>query len=485
MCSLRAMLNVIWLCMIVVAVLVGGFTGRLEVMTEGAFIYAQEAVMKIALPLVGLMAIWMGMMRLAEQAGLVRLLARALRPVTRILFPDVPAEHPAMGAMMLNMSANMLGLGNAATPLGLRAMALLQKLNNGRAAASNAMVTFLALNTASIQLVPTTAISILAIKGSRSPSSIVIPAIIATGVAMAAGLLMARLLAPVFPAGDDELAEPAKGDAGAGEVEVEQIEAPAMTGGGRWMLGGLVGAFVLMWGIYATVSANPLAWLGFPPADALRELAMKHAADHSAALAAVTTPVLKPAFAITIAQANAPSPLLAALQSAGVLAVPFLLAFFPLYAHARKVKVYEQFCVGARDAFGTAQRIIPFLVAMLVAIRLLRDSGVLGLVTDALRPGLAYIGFPADLLPLAVMRPLSGSASNGIFVELVQTHGADSLIARMAATIYGSTETTFYVLAVYFGSVGIRRTRHAVVVGLTADLVALIVAITVCRLMFG
>jgi spore maturation protein B len=145
------------------------------------------------------------------------------------------------------------------------------------------------------------------------------------------------------------------------------------------------------------------------------------------------------------------------------------------------VKVYEQFCEGAKEAFATAQRLIPFLVAMLVGIRLLRDAGVVQFVTDGLRPVLGAIGFPADLLPLAIMRPLSGSASLGMFVELVKTHGADSIISRTAATIYGSTETTFYVLAVYFGSVGIRKTRHAVAVGLTADVVATASAIAVCR----
>jgi spore maturation protein B len=190
-------------------------------------------------------------------------------------------------------------------------------------------------------------------------------------------------------------------------------------------------------------------------------------------------------FAVLYAKASAPSPVLAMLQAAGTLAVPFLLTFLPLYAALRRVKVYEQFCDGAKEAFATAQRIIPFLVAMLIAIRLLRDSGVMQMLTDTLHPVLSFLHFPADLLPLAIMRPLSGSASQGIFVDLVKTHGADSLIAKMAATIYGSTETTFYVLAVYFGSVGLRKTRHAVAVGLTADIVALAVAITICRLMFA
>ena len=163
----------------------------------------------------------------------------------------------------------------------------------------------------------------------------------------------------------------------------------------------------------------------------------------------------------------------------------FLLSFFPLYAWLRGVRVYEQFCEGAKDAFSTAQRIVPFLVAMLIAIGMLREARVIQMVTSALQPALNFLGFPADLLPLALMRPLSGSASQGLFVDIVATHGADSLIGKMAATIYGSTETTFYVLAVYFGSVGIRKTRHAVLAGLTADTVAVFMAIAVCRWLLG
>jgi spore maturation protein B len=167
-----------------------------------------------------------------------------------------------------------------------------------------------------------------------------------------------------------------------------------------------------------------------------------------------------------------------------VLAVPFLLTFFPLYAALRKVKVYEQFVEGAKEAFGVAQRIIPFLVAMLVSIRMLREAGVIKAMTDAIGPKLAAIGFPADLLPMVLLRPLSGSATQGVFVELVKTFGPDSLIGLMSATIYGSTETTFYVIAVYFGSVAVRKTRHAIIAGLTADTIAVIASVVLCRLLF-
>ncbi len=178
-------------------------------------------------------------------------------------------------------------------------------------------------------------------------------------------------------------------------------------------------------------------------------------------------------------------PWLRSLFAISILAVPFLLSFFPLYAALRGVKVYEQFVEGAREAFGVAQRIIPFLVAMLVAIQMLKEAGVIDLMTRALTPLLGAIHFPPDLLPMVLMRPLSGSATQGIFVELIHRLGPDTLIRRTAGTIYGSTETTFYVLAVYFGSVAIRKTRHAVLAGLTADTVAVIASVIICRLMFA
>ncbi len=449
------MLNVIWLAIILVAVLVGGFSGRLEPMTTGAFETAEDAVMKIALPLIGLMAIWLGMMRLAERAGFVQQLARALRPVMRRLFPDVPADHPAMGAMVMNMAANMLGLGNAATPLGLRAMALLQKLNPHPTVASNAMVTFLAVNTASLQLIPTTAISILAVQGAKSPSSIVVPAIVATAVAMTCGVAAARLLSrlPIFRVVPDAEKTDAATLPEVSEIAVEKIEPRALSIAGGALLAAFFAAFA---GIFFA-----LVWPD--RADFLPSVLHAHWRHGD------FWPALGTAQRI--------------LRAVSHIAVPFLLAFIPLVAALRGVKVYEQFCEGAKEAFSTVKRIIPFLVAMLVAIRLLREAGVVQMVTDALRPALNAIGFPSDLLPLALMRPLSGSASQGIFVDLVRTHGADSMIARMAATIYGSTETTFYVLAVYFGSIGIRKTRHAVVVGLTADLIATACAIAACRLL--
>ncbi len=441
------MLNFIWLAFILIAVVVGGIGGKFDAMTKGAFETAESAVMKIALPLVGIMAIWLGIMRLAEKSGLVNLLARALRPVLRRLFPDVPPDHPAHGAMVMNMAANMLGLGNAATPLGLRAMALLNQLNPRPGVATNAMVTFLAINTASIQLVPTTAIAILAVAGAKSPTAIVPTAILATCCACLSGIVMSKLLErlPIFSTeryAPEETGEQ-KAEAEEKPLEVETIEGTPITG---WRLGVLV-----LFGLFFAWLFAHFAYVA-PPAE--------HAEK---------------------------GPMLRTLLAISLIAVPFLLSFFPLYAALRGVKVYESFVEGAREAFGVAQRIIPFLVAMLIAIRLLREAGVIDLVTQSLSGVLAFIGFPAELLPMVLMRPLSGSGTQGLFVELVNRPGigADSLIARMAGTIYGSTETTFYVLAVYFGSVAIRQTRHAIIAGLTADTVAVIASVGLCRLIFG
>jgi spore maturation protein SpmB len=389
--------------------------------------------------------------------------------------------------MVLNMAANMLGLGNAATPLGLRAMALLQKLNPHKAVASNSMVTFLAVNTASIQLVPTTAISILAIQGSNSASSIVVPAFIATVIAFTCGVLVAKSLAtlPAFQITAADAAEEPTTAVAEEETTATFSDPPDMSGRGRIVFLLFLATFVFLWAITWFITAYPERLIGFFPADAVRGALARSSAVTVSAQASVIGGQFIPALTWLQLKATAPSAGLAMLQALGLLAVPFLFACFPLYAWLRGVRVYEQFCDGAKEAFGTAQRIIPFLVAMLVAIRLLREAGVIQLITSWLQPALNWIGFPADLLPLALMRPLSGSASQGIFVDLVKTHGADSLLAKMAATIYGSTETTFYVLAVYFGSVGIRKTRHAIIAGLTADIVAMFVAIAVCRWMLG
>ncbi len=463
------MLNYIWLALVVLAVLIGGWNNQLKEVTDKSLDMAKVAVVDIALPLVGIMALWLGIMRLAERAGLVALLARALRPLMRWLFPDVPPEHPAMGAMLMNMAANMLGLGNAATPLGLRAMRDLESLNPRPGTATNAMCTFLAINTASIQLIPVTAIAILAAAKSTAPTAIVGTALIAAACACTSGVTMAKLLEklpwfrlpPVPPAPRGSRAGEADTAAGGNQSLVTSVttkpgsDKPAVNEAAtlqplKWwglvLLGAFLAAFALMF-----------ARLAFP------------------AMLGIEVP----------AEIARQSTFVRIVGAVSTLSIPFLLSGFPLYAALRRVKVYEEFVEGAKEGFEVAIRIIPYLVAILVAIGMFRAAGGIDLLSRALAPAMQAVGFPPDLLPLALMRPLSGSGSLGIFTELVNQFGPDSLIARIGGTIFGSTETTFYVLAVYFGSVGIKRTRYAVIAGLTADLVSVIVSVMICRLVFG
>ena len=444
------MLNHIWLGLILVAVLVGGFSGEFGDVVAQAVKSAEQAV-TIAFGLIGIMALWLGLMRLAEKAGLIRSLARSLRPVLRWLFPDVPGDHPAMGSMLMNIAANMLGLSNAATPLGLRAMRDLQSLNNTPGVASNAMCTFLALNTSSVQLIPMTAVGIFAASGSTNPSAIIGTAFVATFCAAVAAVTAVKTLEklPMFRMrSPDPAATNADPSTVGRPVEVsEPVAAPRMIRGGGWLL-------LLFTACFAWFFLK----LAVLPPDA--------AANPAAAANLATTPVRL-------------------VNAISLLAIPFLIAFFPLYAAMHRVAVYEEFVEGAKEGFQVALRIIPFLVAMLVAIGMFRGAGVIDALTNLLRPVLDQVRFPAELVPLALMRPLSGSASLAVFSELVGKFGPDSLLARTAGTLYGSTETTFYVVAVYFGSVSVTRTRHAIPAGLIGDAVGAISAVVVCRLVFG
>lgn len=459
------MLNYLWLALVGLAVLIGGATGRLREVTEGAFQMADTAVMKIALPLVGIMALWLGLMRLAEYSGLVQQLARGLRPLMRRLFPEVPENHPAMGSMLMNMAANMLGLANAATPLGLRAMRDLETLNRQPGTATNAMCTFLTINTSSIQLLPTTAIAILAAQHSTDPTAIVGTAFLATICSTAAGIAAVKWMQDwrIF-----RLA-PTPAGAAASTVTVAAVEPvivpePApMPVWGRFAVGLLLAAFAAL-----------AAWIVVAPAS-------YHTATTALSARIFPPQVTPPAWEDTSAQHLA----LRAIGALSLLAVPFLLFFFPLYAALRGVKVYEEFVEGAKEGFQVAIRVIPFLVAILVAVGMFRGAGGIEALKSALAPLLTPLGFPPDLLPMVLVRPLSGSATTGLFAEIVQRLGPDSLTTRMAGTIFGSTETTFYVIAVYFGSVAVRRARHAVAAGLIADFAGVVASVVICRLMFG
>jgi spore maturation protein SpmA len=451
--KLAAMLNYIWLGLMVAAVLIGAANDTLDAVGKAAFERAEYAVMKLALPLAGVMALWLGIMRLAEKAGLIQVMARALRPVMRKLFPDVPPEHPAMGSMLMNMAANILGLSNAATPLGIRAMKDLETLNPRPGVASNAMCTFLAINTSSIQLIPATAIAVLAVAHATNAFAIVGTALMATICSTIAGITAVKLLEKLpgyrlAPPTEAELKEKAEAEAAKPTTETavttESAIAPINWFG--WL------ALTIFGGVFVWAFVR----IGFPEAFG------KTASE-------------------TLAKQNG---FLRTINSLSLLSIPLLLSFFPLYAALRRVKVYEEFVEGAKEGFKTSIMIIPYLVAILVAIGMFREAGGIEMISNALKPLLSALGFPTELLAMCLVRPLSGSGTLGLFSDIVKEFGPDSLLARTAGTIFGSTETTFYVIAVYFGAVAVKRTRHAVPAGLIADVVGIIASIIICKMMF-
>ena len=452
------MLNYIWLGLILLAVIIGGCTDKLKEVADASFTYAETSVMTIALPLVGVMALWLGIMRLAERAGLVALLARMLRPVMVWLFPDVPGDHPAMGSMLMNMAASILGLGNAATPLGLRAMKDLESLNPRPGTATDAMCTYLAINTSSIQLIPTTAMAVLAANQSKNPSAIVGTSIMATSCAAIAAVSAAKFLRrlpfyrlpPVEVQPVKVVGEAATVTASSGPADKTPVNEASGLEPLRWWGMLIIALFLLFFvGLFIRLAFPAHFGLTVAPEDAAKS-----------AFVRIVDAISK-------------------------LSVPFLLSIFPLYAILRHVKVYEEFVDGAKEGFDVAIRIIPYLVAIIVAIGMFRAAGGIDMISRAIGPVMLAMKFPPELLPMVLMRPLSGSGTLGMFAELVKQYGPDSLISRTGGTIYGSTETTFYVLAVYFGSVGIKRTRYALLAGLTADVVATFASVYICRWVFA
>jgi len=452
------MLNYLWLGMIVVAVVLAGIQGNLDRLTTEALQAAQDSVLKIAFPLLGLTVFWLGIMRLAERSGLIQRLARALRPLMRRLFPEVPEDHPAMGSMVLNFAANMLGLNNAATPLGLRAMEDLQKLNPHPGTATNAMCMFLALNTSSLQLIPTTAISLLATAGSKQPTAIVGTALLATAISTLVGFGAARWLQNLrWFRMDSEGTEPEGSIKGVGKASLPTAERERKETRVGFDSGSTVEETerstswwerLLVWG-YVMLFAG----------IALR-LWIRGVQTHGVSVQTVIEPFSQ-------------------------VAVPFLIGWIVLWAGVRRVRVYEEFVEGAKEGVELILRLIPYLVAMLVAIRMFRVAGGIEWVGKVLGPVLHAVGFPTELLPMALTRPLSGSATIGLLGDLVQRIGGDHLLSRMGATLLGSTETTFYVVAVYFGSVGVRNVRHAVAAGLLADLAGILASVWICRWVWG
>ena len=467
------MLNFVWLGLIVLAVLLGGLTGRLPEVGDQA-IEATNTAVSLAAKLFAVMILWLGLMRLADRAGLVHRLGLALKPIMVWLFPEVPPDHPAMGAIIMNMAANILGLNNAATPLGLRAMNELESLNRRPGVATNAMCMLLAINTSSITLIPVSIIAILALSHGKNPTIIIGTSLAATLIAHAAAITTAKLLensrfyrlpplpknAPAargetlavdHPPGPDEAKKQATADQTLPWVK-----------GARWILAALAGVVLgMLLGVaWPEIIVRLSDALGLP--------------GNAPAITSLPAPESWPHFLF-----------IRPLSAISVLAIPWLILFFPAYAALRRIPVYEEFVEGGREAFNVILRILPYIVGMLAAIFMFRAAGGEQLVKLALSPLTNLIGFPAQLVPLAVLRPFSGTGALALFQDLVTQNGPDAPLTLTAATMYGCSETTFYVIAVYFGSVGIRKTRHAIPAGLVADIVGPLASVAICRAVFG
>ncbi|MDH4475840.1 MAG: nucleoside recognition domain-containing protein [Verrucomicrobiaceae bacterium] len=473
------MLNYIWAAIVLGGILIAGLLGNLSGengVIPAALDMAKTAVMGIALPLSGMMMFWLGTMRLMEKAGLLAAVSHLLHPLMRRLFPEVPAGHPALSAMIMNFAANMLGLGNSATPLGLKAMDHLQQLNPHKQTASNAMVTFLALNTAAFTLVPMTAINYLAAAGIKNAYEVIFPTILATACTTVTAIVMAKSLQRLsrFRVEPDTVDPSESSSSSSSSPDSSSRFSPR----GKLFLTLLLTAF-------AGVAVLELA------APTLRQSVLEKtgianvvkAAEQRSADAKAQAAAAKPVATETTATAT-PTGFRASLNSASALAIPFLLVLTLGVALARRVKVYEEFVDGAKEGFAVATRIMPFLVAMFAALAIFRYSGALLLLEYMLAPLLGAVGFPVDLLPMALMRPLSGSGSLGVLTEILARPDASEFLKMTAAIMFGSTETTFYVVAVYFGSVGVKKIRHALIAGLTADFVGLTMSVVIGRLMF-
>ena len=413
------MLNFIWIAFILVgllAALAQALQGDLEIFSRvltGLFDSAKTGF-DISFGLVGVMSLWLGIMKVGERGGIIQLFGRALGPFFHRVFPDIPAGHPASGSIVMNVSANMLGLDNAATPLGLKAMRELQEINPQKDTASNPMIMFLVLNTAGITLIPTGVIAIrasLAVKQGLvgfNAADIFLPTLLATFISFTTGLIAVALWQRI-----DLFCRP--------------------------VLAFYAGFCGLMAALYAWLS-------GMPPEQMTQTIGL--------------------------------------LGSGLIVAI---IAVFIAVAAGQRINAYEAFVEGAKEGFGVAVQIIPYLIAMLVAISVFRTTGCMNYVIDAIRAVVVALGLNADFvpaLPVGLMKTLSGSGARGLMVDVMTTYGVDSFQGKLAAIIQGSTETTFYVLAVYFGSVNISKTRYAVACGLIADAIGLIGAITIGYLFY-
>ena len=368
-----------------------------------------ETAFKISIGLTGALSLWLGVMRIGEQGGVINILSRVLSPVFTKLFPSIPKGHPATGSIFMNIAANMLGLDNAATPLGLKAMEQLQSLNKEKDTASNEMIMFLVLNTSGLTLIPVSIMVYRVQAGALQPTDIFIPILIATFFSTLAGIIITSIYQRINLFNKTLL----------------------LTLGG--MLAVVCG---LIWG------------LGQLDKDTMNKVST---------------------------------------LSANIILMSIIICFI-LAGVRKRINVYDAFIEGAKEGFNTAIRIIPYLVAILVAIAVFRASGAMDVLIGSIRWTIASLGVDAsfvDALPTAIMKPLSGSGARGMMVDAMNTYGADSFVGRLSCIFQGSTDTTFYILAVYFGSVGIRKTRHAVACGLLADLAGVIAAIGVAYFFFS
>lgn len=407
----------------------------MELLGAGMIGTAGDSV-SLAIGLVGVMSLFLGLMKVAERAGLLLVVAKTLRPLMTRLFPSVPADHPAMGAMIMNLSANVLGLGNAATPFGIRAMEHLDTLNRQKGQATDAMILFLAINTSSVTLLPTGVIALRAAAGSSDPAGIVPTTLFATLVSTTVAILSAKLCAKLFPAR-------------------EYVEESGAEYSG-------VGAGVQTSGEPLDDDGNPI------------ETTSESYPIWISALALGFVLGLVP---LTIVYGRTIAPWI----------IPALMVGLLGLGVARRVPVYECFVEGAKDGFNVALRIIPYLVAILVAVGMFRASGALELLITPLGAVTELVGLPAEALPMALLRPLSGSGAYGILASIINDPavGPDSYAGYLVSTFQGSTETTFYVIAVYFGAVQIKRLRYALIPALTADFAGIAAAVFIVALLYG
>ena len=415
---------------------------------SSAMVSSAGGAVELALGLVGVMTLFLGLMKVAEAGGLLSIIARLIRPLMTRLFPEVPADHPAMGAMILNLSANALGLGNAATPFGVRAMQELERLNPRPGTATDSMALFLAINTSGVTLLPTGVIAVRAAAGSVDPASILPTTLFATACGTLAAIVAAFALRRFFPPGalpaPPRPAEGGKNDPG------------SLPANGGTHAPGPPPA------VDATQGPEPL-----PDAGAAYPLWVS-----LLALGAIVA-----AIPATIVWGRALSPWI----------MPALMLGFLLFGALRGVRIYEVFVDGAREGFQVALRIIPYLVAILVAVGMLRASGALDAIVGAIGGITGRFGLPGEALPMALLRPLSGSGAYAVMVSIIENPatGPDTYVGQLVSTLQGSTETTFYVLAVYFGAIQVRRMRHTLAVALIADAVAVIAAVAICSALFG